>query len=239
MITLLHISLSPFCRFARLLLAEKALEATLIDIAPERALVAEAAVRAGAEALAGGVGPVAEEVDAPLGPILVTDGAAVGGATAIAEFLEELRLGRSLAPETPLERAEMRRWVEWAGGDFWRLAVEPVLTQRYLKSHARIGGPEVPRLRAAVEAARRLLTPLGPRIEAQGWLAGERLSLADFALAAQISVLDYLGDRPFGGGEDPVSDWYALMKSRPAFRGVLADRVPRLPPSAGYPDLDF
>jgi glutathione S-transferase len=36
-----------------------------------------------------------------------------------------------------------------------------------------------------------------------------------------------------------VKDWYAKIKSRPAFRGILADQVPGFPPPAHYADLDF
>jgi glutathione S-transferase len=36
-----------------------------------------------------------------------------------------------------------------------------------------------------------------------------------------------------------VKEWYARMKSRPSFRGVLADRVPGTSPPAHYDDLDF
>jgi glutathione S-transferase len=34
-------------------------------------------------------------------------------------------------------------------------------------------------------------------------------------------------------------DWYARIKSRPCFRGVLADRVPGMVAPAHYADLDF
>jgi glutathione S-transferase len=37
----------------------------------------------------------------------------------------------------------------------------------------------------------------------------------------------------------PAKDWYARMKSRPSFRGVLADRVPGMTAPAHYADLDF
>ncbi|NND42119.1 MAG: glutathione S-transferase family protein, partial [Silicimonas sp.] len=36
-----------------------------------------------------------------------------------------------------------------------------------------------------------------------------------------------------------VRDWYAKIKSRPAFRSLLADAVPGFPPPAHYADLDF
>ncbi|HZY20786.1 MAG TPA: glutathione S-transferase family protein, partial [Beijerinckiaceae bacterium] len=36
-----------------------------------------------------------------------------------------------------------------------------------------------------------------------------------------------------------AKDWYARVKSRPAFRAVLADRVPGMTPASHYADLDF
>ena len=244
MMKLIHVPLSPFGRLTRLVLAEKALSAEQVEAPLARAAAAAVADREGAAALAGGVAPTTQAYEVSLGPILLHDagGAAatvLGGATAIAEYLEEVEPGRSLLPGGPAARAEIRRLAAWAGSDFWIQAVEPPLTERYLKSELRIGGPEVGRLRAARQAARRMLLEIAELVDARGWLGGESLSLADFALAAQISVLDYLGERPFEEGEDPARDWYALVKSRPAFRGVLADRTPRLPPAEGYLDLDF
>ena len=46
------------------------------------------------------------------------------------------------------------------------------------------------------------------------WLNGRRLSLADFAAAANLSVIDYFGDVPWR--EFPsVRTWYMKIKSRP------------------------
>jgi glutathione S-transferase len=36
-----------------------------------------------------------------------------------------------------------------------------------------------------------------------------------------------------------VKDWYAKIKSRPAFRSILADQVPGFPQPPHYADLDF
>jgi epoxyqueuosine reductase len=36
-----------------------------------------------------------------------------------------------------------------------------------------------------------------------------------------------------------VKDWYARLKSRPAFRTLLNDRVTGMPAQKGYTDLDF
>ena len=62
--------------------------------------------------------------------------------------------------------------------------------------------------------------------------------LADFAAAAQISRLDYISDVDWNRSE-VVKDWYAKIKSRPAFRSLLADQVPGFPQPSHYADLDF
>ena len=64
------------------------------------------------------------------------------------------------------------------------------------------------------------------------WLAGDELSFADLAAAAHLSSVDYLGEVPWE--EFAVAKiWYARLKSRRAFRSILADRVPgALPASA-------
>ena len=60
------------------------------------------------------------------------------------------------------------------------------------------------------------------------WLAGERMSYADLAAAAHLSVADYLGDVPWNEDE-AARTWYARVKSRPSFRPLLAETVPGIP----------
>jgi glutathione S-transferase len=69
-------------------------------------------------------------------------------------------------------------------------------------------------------------------------MAGDSMTLADFALAAHLSTLDYLGDVPWDTSGE-TRDWYSRIKSRPAFRTLLQDRVAGMPAHAGYADLDF
>ena len=74
--------------------------------------------------------------------------------------------------------------------------------------------------------------------QTRNFLAGDRLSYADLAAAAHLSAIDYLGDVPWSE-DDGAKHWYARVKSRPSFRGILADRLPGLTPSPVYADLDF
>jgi glutathione S-transferase len=79
---------------------------------------------------------------------------------------------------------------------------------------------------------------MGWLLDQRRWLAGSQMSLADFAAAAHLSALDYISDVDWNHNEN-VRDWYAKIKSRPAFRSLLADQIPGFPQPAHYADLDF
>ncbi len=79
---------------------------------------------------------------------------------------------------------------------------------------------------------------MGWLLEQRRWLAGDRMTIADFSAAAQLSCLDYISDIDWARNE-AVHDWYAKIKSRPAFRPLLSDLVPGFVPPANYADLDF
>ena len=101
--------------------------------------------------------------------------------------------------------------------------------------------PSVPAMARVREALQRLkphLDYVAWLAEERSWLGGEELSLADLAAAAHFSAIDYLGD--INWADYPVAkSWYQRIKSRPAFRALLSDVLPALPPSAHYADLDF
>jgi glutathione S-transferase len=51
-------------------------------------------------------------------------------------------------------------------------------------------------------------------------------------------VVDYFGDVPWDANE-AAKNWYARIKSRPAFRPLLVERLKGIPPAAHYNNLDF
>ena len=55
---------------------------------------------------------------------------------------------------------------------------------------------------------------------------------------SHLSALDFIGDVDWSVSA-PAKDWYARMKSRPCFRGVLGDRLPGITTPEHYADLDF
>ncbi len=67
------------------------------------------------------------------------------------------------------------------------------------------------------------------------WLAGSRVTYADLAAAATLSVLDYLGEIDWRE-HAAAREWYTRVKSRPSFRPLLTDRVRGLSPVSHYAD---
>ncbi len=219
---LYHLPLSPFSRKVRLLLAEKRLPFELrVEKVWERR---------------------SEYLDLnPAGtvPTLLEDGGlAIPDSSVIAEYLEEAY------PDTPLlgrghpERVEARRLAAWFDGKFHAEVTDRLLGEKYMKRLTGRGNPDAGALRAGYAALGPQLDYIGWLSETRTWLAGSAISLADFAAAAQLSALDYIGEIDWRTAP-AAKEWYARVKSRPCFRGLLADRVPGITPPAHYADLDF
>lgn len=157
---------------------------------------------------------------------------------AILGWLEEAHPEPPLLGRDPAERAEARRLITWFDKKFDYEAGGFLLHEKMEKRLLRLGAPELANLRRGREGLRQHLFYVDSLLQAREWLAGRRLSLADFAAAAHLSVIDYFGDVPWADAP-AVKTWYMKLKSRPAFRPLLMDRWPGLTPAAHYDDLDF
>ena len=117
-----------------------------------------------------------------------------------------------------------------------RYLLEEKVYQRFADFGGRTPDPEL--IRAGRSNLRYHLSYICHLVERRKWLAGDVLSFADLAAGGHFSVLDYLGEVPWE--EFPqAKQWYALLKSRPSFRPLLADRLPGLPPPHLYTELNF
>lgn len=157
---------------------------------------------------------------------------------AILEHLEQQSPEHDLLGSTPADRAETRRLMQWFDRKFDNEVNAFILYEKLEKRLQKLGAPDLFNMRQGRDALRLHLMYMETLLQARDWLAGKRLSLADFAAAANISVLDYFGDIPWRDFV-AVKTWYMKIKSRPAFRSLLADRWPGLAPANCYDDLDF
>ena len=224
--SLVHHPLDPACRLIRLMCAEYGVPLDLEETKPwlrEEALLE--------------INPAATL------PVIFTDaGQSIVGILASIHAVEDLFTPDAvpgLVPAEPMERAEMWRLVEWAlvklNDEVTRYLVEEKIAKRDLRGAT----PEPSVLRAAKANFVEHMLYFNYLLASRNWVGGDELSLADFAMAAHFSTLDYMGDIEWSKAPAETRDWYSRIKSRPAFRTLLNDRVTAMPPSRGYADLDF
>jgi len=216
-----HLPLSPFSRKVRLALAEKRIP---FELRTERVWERRE------EFLA--MNPACTV------PVLVEEnGFVIPDSYAICEYLDEAYPDVPLMGRTLGERAEVRRLIAWFDTRFAEEVTRNLIWERHLKRALGKGNPDAAAIRAGYANLKPHLDVIGWLAEARPWLAGPNLSLADFAAAAHLSALDYANDVDWEYNA-AARDWYSRVKSRPAFRGLLADRVSGLEPPPHYADLD-
>ncbi len=211
---LIHLTLSPASRLARLMIGEKRLTCDPV---------------------------LCEDSQAHLPVFTDLDGLSVTGLWAIVDHLEGSYPEHPLMPEDPAERGAALRWLDWAFGPFQDQVTRRIVFE---KGAQRVTGavqrsaPDMNVIRQGRDALRGALKAIGEATEANGNLAARACTIADLAVAAHLSALDYFGEVPWT--DFPLAgEWYLRVKSRPAFRTLLGDRVPGQPPTASYAELDF
>ena len=230
MLTLFHHPMFASCRFVRLAFGEYGEELALIEEKPwtrRKELLA--------------LNPAATL------PVLLAEGdVPIIGASVIAEYLDEtrgvLKRERRLLAEDPIDRAEIRRLADWYLSKTESEVTRHLVRERVLKpvmpSAQGGGSPDSAAIRAARANIRQHMKYTNWLAGTRPWLAGPRITYADLAAAATLSVLDYLGEVDWRENH-AARDWYTRVKSRPSFRPLLADRVRGLNPVSHYADLDF
>ncbi|WP_404400735.1 glutathione S-transferase family protein [Pelagibacterium halotolerans] len=224
--TILHHKLDPASRLIRLMLAEYGVKADLVDTSPWRRDPDFLDINPAAS--------VPVMLDEPFPPV-------IGVLASIAHI--ESNFGpdgpvESLLPESPAERAETWRLIEWVLLKLSSEVTGYLLEEKLIKRELRSGAPDPAVIRIAKANLNEHLAYFSWLLATRHWLAGDAMTLADFALASHFSTLDYMGDIDWEKAGD-AKDWYARIKSRPAFRTLLADRVVGMPAAKSYADLDF
>jgi len=218
---LFHVALSPFCRKVRLSLAEKKIEVELVE---------ERYWEQSAEFM--------RRNPAGKVPVLKMNGLMMSESAAICEYIEEMHPTPSLLPSDPEARYEVRRLVTWFDDKFHHEVTSKLLYERVNKKIMATGYPDSKNVKFGAKRIKYHLDYMGWLLDQRRWLAGDSMTLADFAAAAHLSSLDYIRDVDWNRNAI-VKDWYAKIKSRPAFRSILADNVPGFPQPPHYADLDF
>lgn len=228
---LYFLPLCPFSRKVRLILGEKKLDATYVH---------ESLWQKRPEFLAlNPAGQIPVLVESILtNPKKAPEKRVICHSSAICLYLDDIHPERTFSGTTPLERAEIKRLEAWADEKFFLEVSGPVLFEKYFKRLIGLGGPDSGRIRNALSLIDQHMAYFNTLAHNRKWIGGKSLSIADFAFASHLSVLDYFGNIPWEKFLD-LKDWYMRLKSRPSFRPLLADKLPGIHPVPHYENLDF
>jgi len=211
---LIHLTLSPASRLARLMVGEKRLACDPV---------------------------LSEDSQLHLPVFTDLDGTTVTGLWALVDHLEGTYSDHPLMPEDTTARSLALRWLDWAFGPFQDQITRRIVFEKAaprFTGAAQRSAPDMNVIRQGREALKVALKKVGDAADANGNLATRECTIADLAAVAHLSALDYFGEVPWS--EFPqTAEWYIRIKSRPAFRTLLNDKVPGQPPTASYAELDF
>ncbi len=221
MVLLVHNSFLPQCRKIRILMAEKKMLFVLKEENPWN--LSKDIMK---------INPAGEL------PIFIYDGNIIAGNYAITEFLEETYTQNRLISGNNKERAEIRRLVDWFDNKFYRDVYQYIAGEKIYKRFVQQRPPESMRIKAGQNNLRFHMEYIDWMVERNNYLVGNEFSMADVSAAAQLSLIDYLGDVPWEDYKN-AKLWYSKIKSRPSFKDILNDRIKGIYPSKHYADLDF
>ena len=162
----------------------------------------------------------------------------LSGAPVILEWLEDISSDNSLIGNDIIFRAEARRIMFWFNNKFSFEVESSIVYEKIMKVFMGKGNPDASILRVGRKNLITHMKYIDWLSKNRDWLAGKSFSVADISASANLSILDYLGEiqwRDYAYAKE----WYARVKSRPSFRGILLDKIPGLLPPKYYSDLDF
>ena len=162
---LFHVPLSPFCRKVRLSLGEKKIEVELVE---ERYWEQDP--------------DFLRRNPAGKVPVLRLDGIMMAESAAICEYIEETRPEASLLPSDPVQRLEVRRLVSWFDDKFHDEVTSKLLYERVNKKVTKQGYPDSKNVKAGAKAIKYHLDYMAWLLDHRRWLAGDVMTLADFAI---------------------------------------------------------
>jgi glutathione S-transferase len=189
-------------------------------------------------------------------PVLVHDGAVIVESTLICEYLDECFPANPLYPAAPLARARAREWTKAVDEELHPAcsAITYVVSHRHTILRNGIGSFEefvgdAPREGAAARLLKWQWIQLGldapgaadkirlyeaylqqmeRSLSRSGWLAGERFTMADIAMAPYLNRLAALAmEGLWENGRLPrVADWFARVRARPTFEPAFLSWLP-------------
>ncbi|GHT93462.1 glutathione S-transferase [Alphaproteobacteria bacterium] len=220
--TLYYYPMSPFSRMVRIYLNEKAIEYEFVLETPwdRKKKFSE------------------NHMFSDIPTLVEKDGQVLQGWYAIVEHVEQIYKAKSMFGASQKEKSESRRLISLFNEMFFTDVTKNVVFEKVIKRYVENSSPDSSCIRKAIVGMKTYMDYISWLSDRRNWLAGDNFTLADISAAANISCIDYFGSIEWER-YPLVKDWYVRIKSRPSFRGILADRATSVAPVPHYQELDF
>ncbi len=171
-------------------------------------------------------------------PVLVNEeNFPVVGANSCIEYIKDLELRPKLFVDDYKEKAETHRLVHWLDVIFKREVFDPIIYEKVFSRIVDNVTPNSQNIRAAFNNLDFHLQYFNHLLNNKNYFIKDVLTYIDFLIAANFSVLDYLGLLNLKSYEN-IREWYFKVKSRPSFKTLLKDQIIGLNPHDNYKDMD-
>jgi glutathione S-transferase len=154
-------------------------------------------------------------------PTLVDGDFTLTESNAIMQYLAS-RVPSTLWPDDARSRADITRWQSWQLAHWGSECCQPLIFQRLVKKLLNLGPPDEAVVAKGTEAFNREARMLDAHLSKQPYLVGDAVTLADFAVAAQLFYAKE-GELPLAPYAH-VRDWFARVSALPAWRDTAPER---------------
>lgn len=147
-------------------------------------------------------------------PVLDDDGYLLWESHAIMPYLAAATPGQTLFPDEPRGRAEVTKWMFWNAHHFSQ-GVSTLNRERMVKRILGLGEPDPAEVARGEGIVRTFGAVLDAHLEGRDFLVGERLTLADLAVASELSSWER-ASLPLEGFAN-VKRWFSAIAARPSW----------------------
>ena len=153
-------------------------------------------------------------------PTLEDDGFVLWESNAILFYLASKRPESGLWPTDLRAQADVVRWLAWESAHWDAESCGMVAFEKTSKSVLGLGPPDVAFIARGEQNFARFAAVLDQHLQGNTWLVGNRLTIADFSIAALVPTARRLA-LPVEGFSNLVR-WYEALAELPAWRDALA-----------------
>ena len=133
---------------------------------------------------------------------------------------------------------EIRRLLFWFETNFKNEIIIPLLKEKIFKRFKKNSVPSSHVIRAARSNLKYHMQYFNYLIKDDDFFVDDNLSYVDLFYGASLTVLDYIDELNFFEFEK-LKNLYSIVKSRPSFKKILADRIIGVNPHSDYLKLDY